>query len=181
MILAGSGIAAGGTGNANFLEIQINIPPEDDNDPSQDDDDPPEDGDDPPEDDDDPPEDGGEADLKQRFAANRVGGGLGVVWCITFWLRCILVYHRSGHILYIFYLKHIVSEAKNINYLVLKWQVIESRGDQWGADWDEIMEGEDEVPSPGFHQPPSMSVICKLNIYTSATSNFATKKWGTKR
>ena len=26
------------------------------------------------------------------------------------------------------------------------------------------MEGEDEVPSPGFHQPPSMSVICKLNI-----------------
>ena len=46
MILAGSGIAAGGTGNANFLEIQINIPPEDDNDPSQDDDDPPEDDDD---------------------------------------------------------------------------------------------------------------------------------------
>ena len=87
------------------------------------------------------------------------GGGLGVVWCITFWLRCILVYHRSGHILYIFYLKHIVSEAKNINYHVPKWQVIESiesRGDQWGADWDEIMEGEDEVPSPGFHQPPSM-------------------------
>ena len=41
MILAGSGIAAGGTGNAIFLEIQINIPPEDDNDPSQDDDDPP--------------------------------------------------------------------------------------------------------------------------------------------
>ena len=28
MILAGSGIAAGGTGNANFLEIQINIPPQ---------------------------------------------------------------------------------------------------------------------------------------------------------
>ena len=84
MILAGSGIAAGGTGNANFLEIQINIPPEDDNDPSQDDDDPPEDGDDPPEDDDDPPEDGGEADLKQRFAANRVGGGVGVRWCIKF-------------------------------------------------------------------------------------------------
>ena len=36
-------------------------------------------GDDPPEDDDDPPEDGGEADLKQRFAANRVGGGVGVL------------------------------------------------------------------------------------------------------
>ena len=79
MILAGSGIAAGGTGNANFLEIQINIPPQ-----------------------------------KMIMTPHKM----------------MMTPHRSGHILYIFHLKHIVSEAKNINYLVLKWEVIQSRGDQ---------------------------------------------------
>ena len=85
MILAGSGIAAGGTGNAIFLEIQINIPPQKMiMTPHKMMMTPQGVGDDPPEDDDDPPEDGGEADLKQRFAANRVGGGVGVRWCIKF-------------------------------------------------------------------------------------------------